>query len=273
MAPQALQQLTPEKNRELCLIVDGSCLLPGIGTHPPGYGALQASELSVSSSGQAQELTGCPLPSMIHSEGRVASVSDKSTTLVGRATPAASSLVTAGPTKRLQGEIVPTRNSRSSGEPSMMEHMQPLQRSKSDPAMYVRPRQDMVKGRAEDQMHQDEQCPPMASFAARSVLSMNNSDVPESLTGVTASMTVVQPDWRSLGGHASSKVVYMGSSPKQNLHNDADEKSSMNSESRPALMPLLQDLAFAVMAAEQSGNLPLKFCKEGSNTLGFVGNA
>lgn len=175
---------------------------------------------------------------------------DKPTTLVGKVPPAASSLVGADPTTRLQdGDMLPAKDSRSCGEPLMMELMQPLQRSQSEPAVHVRQRQDMVKCRAGGQAAQG---PPMASFAARRVLSINNSDVPESLTG-TASMMVVQPDLHPRCGHAISKLLDVGLIPGQHLHHDADESSSMNSKSRLALMPLLQDLACAVMAAEQSG--------------------
>ena len=66
-------------------------------------------------------------------------------------------------------------------------------------------------------------------------------------------MEGVQPDLRSRHGHAisSSSLADVELISNQHLRNGTDLYSSMNSEIRLALLPLLQDVAVAVTAAKQ----------------------
>ena len=214
------------------------------------YFALQASEMSTCNAGQAQELTGSPLPYHTRSAGKAVPVLGKSTAVVGTATPAVSSFVCADSAERLQsGTKISARKCRSSGEFASVHLMQPVQRSKSEPVdPEKRQNNTVVMQKAGSQAAQYPRA-PMASFAGESVWSVDGGapDLPTRTVG----MEGVQPG--SQHGHAMNHYdsADVGLGPNQHLCNDTDGKCSMNSEIRLALMPLLQDLAVAVTAANQ----------------------
>lgn len=173
---------------------------------------------------------------------------DKSAALTGTAIPAVSSLGCADLAERLQhGKTLPARNSTSSREALSVELMQPLQRSKSEP-VYAEEGQDTLIRKARGQAAPYS---PMASLARESIWYIARS-APHSPTQ-TVGMEIVQPDLHSRRGLAvsSSSLADVELISNQRLRNGTDLYSSMNSEIRLALLPLLEDVAVAVTAAKQ----------------------
>ena len=91
---------------------------------------------------------------------------------------------------------------------------------------------------------------PVVSFARESMWSADKSVLV--LPTRTVGIEGVQPGLHSRHGHAitNSDFPDVGLVPNQHLRNDIDWRSGMNSKVRLALMPLLHDLAVAVIAAQ-----------------------
>ena len=164
---------------------------------------------------------------------------------MGAATPAVSSLGCADFVEK--GKLLPARNSRSSREALPVELMQPLQRSKSVP-LYADKRQGVLICQAGGQAAQYF---PSASLAQKSMWYTDRSVTDPPIWSL--GMEGVQPELHSRHVHAisNSSLADVGLIPNQHLRNDTAWKSSVNSETRLALMPLLQDLAVAMTAAKQ----------------------
>lgn len=226
--------------------------------------ALQVSELSLRTSGQAQELTGCPLPSQTSSEGVGVSVMGKPKALMGTAVPARRNAVSIDCAERLRhGNRLPIRNNRTSGE-----LMQPLQRSKSEP-MQIRANYEM-RQIALNQMCKagGEVAPYSPSFARERMSSTDRCDPDSAIC--TAGMEGVQQDSQSQHDHAISNLPDVGSmSHHQHLREVAEWDCSMGSEGGLELMRLLQDLAVAVTAATQPGD-PARSSARGAMGLAFA---